>query len=67
MTITSDDIAPIIGAATAGLATLVTVITNLVMTIRQGRVQRQHGEDIKGLQATTGTFKALGSKPPDGV
>lgn len=59
MKIASDDVAGIITAIGGFLTVVGGIATNLWLTIRQGRVQRQHGEDIKDLKASSGTFKAL--------
>lgn len=63
MIISSDDIAPIITAACIGVATVGGMVTNLILTLRQGRVQRQHGADIAELKtAATGTHPILPDK-----
>jgi len=68
MKISSDDIAPIIGALGGFLTVVGGLVTNIVMMIRQNRKIEEHNNavrsDIADLRsATTGTHKALDSGP----
>ena len=69
MQISSDDIAPILTAAALVVTALGTAITGLVIVLRQGRVQREHGAAIAQLKTgTTGIHQTLGeapAKPPE--
>lgn len=65
MKISSDDIAPILTAAGGFITIIAGVVTNLIMTIRQGKRITKHGSDIEDLKSSTGNFKSL--KPPSGV
>lgn len=67
MAIASDDWAPIITAALAGLATLVTAVTSLFLAIRNNKRLDKHEGEIKELKSNSGVHKILPDTPSSGV
>lgn len=68
MKISSDDIAPIIGALAGFLTVVGGLVTNIVMMVHQNRKIEEHNttlrSDIKDLKdSSTGTHKVVGSVP----
>lgn len=63
MKIDSNDIAPILTALATVLTVIGGMVTNLILTLRQGRRIEQHATEIKELKSASGTFKALSDEP----
>lgn len=65
MKIDSNDVAPILTALGAFVTVIGGIVTNLIITLRQGKRIGKHATEIEELKSASGTFKAL-TKPPDG-
>ena len=59
MKIESGDVAGIITACGAFIGLIVTQVTSLIMTIRNRRAVKQHGERLTELESASGVHKTL--------